>query len=510
MNNELSIKTQEWMKLERKTLAQRRKAEEFYDLNLMELIEEDYCQRNQERIKENVKHLIVSVGTSYEPIVLNIALFKPEKIVFLYTEKSEEVLNKVVDYSHLKASAYEKRKVNEVDPVDVYREVKEAYLKWDRPKRMYIDFTGGTKAMSAAAALAGAIIDVQMVYVASDDYLTDFRKPNPGSERLVYIDNPMLVFGDLEIDKADELYGEHNFSGAKEKYGELKESIPDPVIRQELNFVYLLSCTYEAWDALDFVSANEYMKMLIGQLDRDDRNYTNHVLIRNKKLVESQGKYLEVLSRIPVLTKEKKQTDILKDKGMIFSLMFTMWMNAVTRESQEKYDMATLLLYRLLEMIEQRCLARYGLFVSDMKYEEMLISRKRHQELLPFSREERVEWLRKEVHDLKQGLFGGRVSDYLPNPVSLLEGFILLEALRDPIVYESDTNRLNKLKLIRSKVFLRNNSIFAHGLGPVSRNDYEKFRDFVIDMFEKLCVIEHISFKDHCNIFRWISLKEEE
>ena len=46
---------------------------------------------------------------------------------------------------------------------------------------MYIDFTGGTKAMSAAAALAGAMIDVQMVYCSTDDFLVDFRKPNPGS-----------------------------------------------------------------------------------------------------------------------------------------------------------------------------------------------------------------------------------------------------------------------------------------------------------------------------------------
>ena len=41
MNNELQIKTEEWMKLERKTLAQRKKAEEYYDDNLMKLIEDD-------------------------------------------------------------------------------------------------------------------------------------------------------------------------------------------------------------------------------------------------------------------------------------------------------------------------------------------------------------------------------------------------------------------------------------------------------------------------------------
>jgi len=61
--------------------------------------------------------------------------------------------------------------------LDIYREIEAAFLKWNTPEKVYIDFTGGTKAMSASAALAGAMIDVQLVYVGSDEYLVDFRKP---------------------------------------------------------------------------------------------------------------------------------------------------------------------------------------------------------------------------------------------------------------------------------------------------------------------------------------------
>ena len=81
MNENLIKKTEEWMHLERKTLEQRKVAEEFYYQNLMSLIEFDYIQRNKDQISEEVKYLIVSVGTSYEPIVLNIKLFQPEKII---------------------------------------------------------------------------------------------------------------------------------------------------------------------------------------------------------------------------------------------------------------------------------------------------------------------------------------------------------------------------------------------------------------------------------------------
>ena len=51
---------------------------------------------------------------------------------------------------------------------------------------------------------------------------------------------------------------------------------------------------------------------------------------------------------------------MLRNDSYIIPLMFTMYTNAMLRENQEKYDMATLLLYRLLEMIEQRRLAAYG------------------------------------------------------------------------------------------------------------------------------------------------------
>ncbi len=38
-----------------------------------------------------------------------------------------------------------------------------------------------------------ALIDIQLIYVGTNDYLTDFRKPNHGSETLFYINNPLVT-----------------------------------------------------------------------------------------------------------------------------------------------------------------------------------------------------------------------------------------------------------------------------------------------------------------------------
>lgn len=492
MNDNLMKKTEEWMQLERKTLEQRKVADEFYYKNLMSLIEADYIKRNKPQLYEEIKYLIISVGTSYEPIVLNIKLFCPERILFLYTEKTEKTLDQIVNYTNITPTSYEKRKVSEIEPLDIYREIKHSYLEWEQPEKMYIDFTGGTKAMSAAAAMAGALINVQMVYVGTNDYLQDFRKPNPGSETLFYITNPLSVFGDLEIEKAFTLFKQHNYAGSQEKLVFLKDNIPDAEIRQQLNFVYLLACSYEAWDALDFGAAYTHIAQLNRELYRD-RMHRSYLLMDYLDHFQKQEQILGFLKEIPNRIKEKRNRDILTNKNMITALMFTMYQNACTREGQEKYDMSTLLLYRLLEMIEQCRLSHYNLFVSQMDYTKLKINTRRMADWAELDAGQRVEQLKEKVMGIKQQLFGRSGNGYLPEQVSLLDGFMILLAFGDPIIKD-----INYLKKMRSMVYLRNNSIFAHGLGPVGKEDFQKFKCFVEDKFRVFCKIEKINFESYC------------
>jgi CRISPR-associated protein (TIGR02710 family) len=360
--------TDEWMQLERKTLEQRKNAARFYDEHLMKPIEAAFVRNNQDMVFEDIEYMVISVGTSYEPIVLDIRLLQPAKILFLYTETSRDTMAKVIGYCELDPNRYDKSLVSEVDPMDIYREIKSFYLRCGKPGKMYIDFTGGTKAMSAAAALAGAMIDVQMVYCSTDDYLVDFRKPNPGSERLIYIENPLAVFGELEIEKAFELFDKSNFAGAKEKFSVLKENLPEPSLRQQLSFVWLLAAAYEAWDALDFVPAYGYMLQLQREIERDRKLHHDYLLMDYSMHIDRQRAMLENLQRIPSFQEERNMKGILEDADILHSLALTLYQNAKTRERQEKFDMATLLLYRLLEMMSQRRLMRYGIFASRPDY----------------------------------------------------------------------------------------------------------------------------------------------
>lgn len=499
--NELA---EHWKQLERKTVEQRKKAETYYENILMEPIIQTFVENNKAQA-EPVECMILSVGTSYEPLVLDIKLMEPRRVLFLYTEKSEQYLDKVVRYCGLNAARYEKSLVHETEPLDIYREIKRAFLKWNKPEKIFIDFTGGTKAMSAAAAMAGAMIGVQLVYVGCTNYLADFRKPDPGTERLFYIDNPLEVFGDIEIEKALTLFGEYNYSGAGERLAVLKESIPEPNIRQELNFAYCLARSYEAWDALDFPLAYANIQNLNREIRRDRRTHKHFLLMDFADHLEKQEEVLSRLMRIPELVARKKQMEILSVPEYMTPLMFTMYMNAYVREQQEKFDMATLLMYRLLEMIEQRRLAQYGLYVSKMDYLNISYNLEQRPDMEGRTQEERFEQLKNDINNIKKALYGKCGNGYLSDQVSLLEGFVILQALGDPISMMENGRHMDMLRRMRSMVFLRNNSIFAHGLGPVGKQDFLKFKGFVEEMFIKLCGIETIDFAGEKQIMTWVN-----
>jgi CRISPR-associated protein (TIGR02710 family) len=499
MNAALRRKTEEWKQLERKTFEQRQVADAFYQENLMSLIEKDYQRRNKKKLFEKVDYLIISVGTSYEPLALNINLLQPSRILFLYTDISEKTLDRIVQYCGLEVTRYQKERVTETDPLTLYKEIKNSYLEWGKPEKIYIDFTGGTKAMAAAAAMAGALIDVQLIYLGCDEYLVDFRKPNPGTENLYFIDNPISVFGDLEIGKAMTLFEQHNYSGAKEKLERLKDTVPEPDVRQQLEFAYTLAASYEAWDALDFEKADEYMQSLNRSMTRDSKTHRTFLMMDFRNHFLKQGDILSHLCKIPGMLKERRQGEILKDKDIMSALMFTMLQNAMVRERQEKYDMASLLMYRLLEMIEQRRLIEYNLYVSRMDYSVLDYSK------VNIQGDVNLETIRRNMNALREQMFGRQHNQYLPDQISLLDGYMLLLALGDDISKVPSGKNIVFLKQLRSMVYLRNNSIFAHGLGPVGKSDYTRFRDFVIEVLSKYCLLESINMRQYIEDLRWIS-----
>lgn len=119
--------------------------------------------------------------------------------------------------------------------------------------------------------------------------------------------------------------------------------------------------------------------------------------------------------------------------------------------------------------------------------------------------EKRLDIYKEEIAEIKKKVFGKCNSTYLPEQISLLDGFIHLAALGDEIMMSGKGESVGKLKRLRSVVYLRNNSIFAHGFSPVSKEDYDKFKEFVLLLFRQFCELEQIDYMKYSEKMEWVN-----
>jgi len=231
MSNSFEEKVAFWKSMERSTPSQKTLSETYYDDELMPYIVSLFKEKNHDlhELQDfKVSHMILSVGTSYQPLVLSLSYFNPEKVLFLHTEESEKEIDKILKFIKLESSCYRKSLVEKSNTLKIYNEIKKAYLEWKRPEGIVIDFTGGTKAMSSAAAMAGAFIKAKLVYVGNSNYLNELRRPEPLSEFLEEIPNPYRTFGDLEFERAINLFDEFDYANAYEILANIAEITPNP------------------------------------------------------------------------------------------------------------------------------------------------------------------------------------------------------------------------------------------------------------------------------------------
>ena len=477
-----------WYAMDRSNNERRLLAEEFYKTEIMPFNIKYFIQENTKKISGTCDAMVLTLGTSYEPLVLSILILKPKKVLILYTDKSHLLLDDVIEITKLKPSQYEATDVDAENPLQLYREIKDIYEKWGRPENIYVDFTGGTKSMAAGCAMAGSAIGAKLIYV-SGNYLPDLRKPEPGSEKLYYIDDPYTVFGDLEGEQAISLFNNMDYVSAYRIFNELEKRVPGSKAKEYSALKYI-SKAYNAWDSLDISKASENLSKCCEIIATEEKLKKSFILSMHIEKLEKQLKVIKVLEKIHC------SDEGIKDKSIIFSnvsyLIANLHQNAMRREKQEKYEMASLLLYRILEIIEQKRLWNYGTDTSDADFTKLC-----EDENILLENANKIIRKIKGLAEWKQ----------LDKKISLLAGYIILAAIGDEIIKTKkpgkETDSINRL---RSKVEARNNSIFAHGYEFIDRQKYIEFKDVVEEYMNLLCTIENIDKDEIFSTCEFINL----
>lgn len=382
------------------------------------------------------KSLVVSVGGTIQPIIKSICEHKPEFVSFFSSQDSADMVAQIkaeVANNGLRI----KSEITLTDDVNdllhcytkaeetVGRVISKGYLKED----VIVDYTGGTKNMSVALALAAITHGFSFSYVGGRERTKEGIGIVVNGKEVIYQSiNPWDFLAVEEKKKIALLFNQYQFKAAKEMTDKLQEK--STIYKSVFKKLGFLIEGYHKWDWFRYSEALESFKRarLEELLETDDKSVVSFA--RESSKIRN---FLEMLARNP----QKPSLTLILD----------MFSNAERRFKEGKIDDAVLRLYRLVELIAQeKLLTNHGIDASDVKKEQI------------------PDKLQTDFMNSYKSPRDGKIK--IPQTAA----FLLLYALGDELGKSFETNKSRFLDIQSS----RNYSYLAHGF------EYSKEKTFLI------------------------------
>lgn len=417
-----------------------------------------------------MKVLFITVGGSDKPIVFAIDQVKPRYTVFICSEDSVKHVNgegnvcgdyeredgksifkptrpSIINQAGLKEDDYTIITVNPDDPLDVYDVMLESSKKYVDDE-VLLDYTGGTKSMSAGVLLASLEIENCSVrYVGGLRTDTDRVHGGMLSENL-----GKRVRMHFQVNMARKQVERQDYHSAESlmSYADLGET---KLSRQALQYFRMFTHAIALWDRFEYGDAHETLEAYIRYAKPDPKSTLLDCKIRLSKLMKAQ----QLLKDKELSRLDRKR---IEECNM---LVYDIIRNAERKARHGYYDDAVARCYRALELYAQLALLEYGIPVGEIPASAL-------QQCQP----ERLNYYLSKQHE-ENKLFLG-----------LQDRYDLLADLGTEIggVWSAYRNRLMDVLKIRNYSFL------AHGLKPVSKDDYERMYA-AVQSFIKECDDRH-------------------
>ncbi len=398
--------------------------------------------------------LICTLGGTPKPISISLSKWKPDRVHFICSDESktlikEIVLNDQIDYN-LNPGQYESTVVE--DPqnfsscVEQLRKVESEVHRWRSRGDNYIvivDFTGGTKCMSAALALAARRWQCQFSYVGGMVRNKDgLGIVVSGNELVTHSYNPWVELGYQIIEDAVTLFNGGSRTAASQVLEEAIKNMDASSTKRKLSTLKQLVDAHIAWDQFDFKKAVKSFKNANKNVSDLEMIFGTESGISNK-----------IKKGLVLVTELTKCTPPCKE--WIIELLN----NAQRRAHEERFDDAVARLYRATEAIAQWQLMKEYNITDTSK--------------VPLNK---IPKLLRDKWENKQK------KDYIT--ISLQDSYLLLETLDDQIgkqFFEQNWHVDNDHK--SSPLTTRNNSILAHGYEPVTKKTYDKIMEGLKTLF---------------------------
>ena len=438
---------------------------------------------------ENI--LILSVGGSPEPLIFSINKFNPDRIIFLHTPQTFKEIDKII-----KETKYSKNiasfEITDPESLDESFAVSKKVFSSFSDSNSYevtVDFTGGTKPMVSGIVLAvveGNYSNFKFSYVGSKD--SESRNKNgvgivkDGSEITKMQINPYKKYAITEFKRGKSFFNSYQFEAARENFTCAKRRLEHDENQVNLAVIYRkLVKFYQIWDkfydkksrSLDLY---DYLTDINNKIKGNKYNYdsfngTDFYIQLNNNL-----KFLSLKMRgVEMEDEDNSESALLKNRIKYY--LPDLINNARRRIDEAKYDDAVARLYRVNELIAQIKLCEYDLILEN---------RLQAQKEFVISVDKIKQKARGQTNETAIGAFIERNS----NKKDLNKGILRLSNDRSYELLEFfDFEKEEKFDELNTALKVRNNSILAHGLNPISE---EK----AIALFEKTVVYASSYFED--------------
>lgn len=394
----------------------------------------------------NTRLLLATVGGAPEPVAASLLHWRPARALFIVSPQTHDsvvrdILPKVHadGWADFDAGRYDLHEIpdaqNLTGIVHQLRALDDRVAAWQSDNanaEIIADLTGGTKAMSAALALAAGRWPCRISYVGGAERTKDgVGVVVSGKEQILRSQNPADALGLLALDTARELLLHHAFAAAATLLQDALRRVTDSARKAELAAVLILAQALADWDRFQHRDARNKLQ----ELPRHAHNLEAALGLQPARRILAGCQRLE-----PHLTTVAESKTPTGQPAVSRALVLDLLANARRRLDEQRWDDATARLYRALEATAQLHLAERD--VPDTG-------------AVPLDR----------VPEPLRGEFalhgeGGNVK------LGLQDAWRLLQSL-DPTA-AGPFVAANLADRERSPLAARNQSILAHGFAPVS------------------------------------------
>lgn len=409
--------------------------------------------------------LIVTIGKATEPTIKRIKSLNPDLVYFIHSKKSKENSLFIIEETNL--SNFRFKLLDDHESVDdAFAKASECITELKKEDfEIITDFTVGTKPMTAGLVMASVEHGCEYKYIGEADENSREDNLGPvksGFEKNKDQENPYEKYAINEFKSGHEFFDKYQFLASLENFTNAYDKLNESDLKKRSELFIKMVEFYDTWDKFNDENLENDLRDILKIIKNDSS-------LNEFFTSEIPNFYTQMKNNLKFLTKKDNPIFYLPD----------LLNNARRRIDEGKYDDAVARLYRSLELIVQLQLLKFRIV------DEKTFNSKKSFQV-------DVAKLKKKASKKAKGELSVNFNlnlDYLDrldltNDYNLLN--ILSKEKRNDL--EKSSQELFKSYLrIDSRVKVRNKSILAHGLKPLSKRDAETIYKLILKHSKILC-----------------------